>query len=81
MSGAMTSAPDLDLGFMIVGVVRYDPQLKTFILVNVEGAPGPVDPQLAFKKYEGQEVRFTLVSVDSIEKMAALVQSGDVELK
>ena len=71
-------APKLDLGFMVTGVVQYDPSLKRYVLI-VEDQKG-FDPQEAFKKYEGKEVRFTLASMETIATLSALVQNGDLQL-
>lgn len=72
----------LDLGHLIEGVVEQDP-LTDRHLIKVEKEDGTVsqfDIQEALARYRGQEVRLTLASFEAIEKLAAMVEAGDITL-
>jgi hypothetical protein len=73
----------LDLGHLIEGVVEQDPLSDRF-LIKVEREDGTVsqfDVQEALSRYKGQEIRLTLASFDAINKLAAMVEAGDISLE
>jgi hypothetical protein len=74
------AVPEIDLGYMVNGVVTYDPHIARFVLVVDENSVA-FDTQQALKKYEGKEVRFTLASMETIANLTELVQSGEVPIE
>jgi len=73
----------LDLGHLIEGVVEQDPLSDRF-LIKVEredGTASQFDVQEALSRYKGQEIRLTLASFDAINKLAAMVEAGDISLE
>lgn len=66
----------LNFGHLIEGVVEQDPMTDRFVIrTEVRGKPATFDVQEALGKLVGQEVRFTLASVENLAKLAALVES------
>lgn len=66
----------LDLGHLVEGIIEQDPMTDRFVIrtYDSEGKPYTFDPQEAFGKLVGKEVRFTLASFENLAKLAALVE-------
>lgn len=67
-----------DAGHIIDGEVKYDPDLKEYVITDEDGVS--FSSQELFKKLLGKKIRFTCISFESIaeiEKM--LVKTGEVE--
>jgi hypothetical protein len=74
--------PDMDLGYLVEGVVEQDPLSDRYVL-KVEKGDGTVsqfDIQEALARYKGQEVRLTLASFESINALAEMVEKGELSL-
>lgn len=77
----MSSKP-FDIGHLIEGVVEQDPMTDRYFIraTDDEGKPIRFDVQEALAKLAGQDVRFTLVSLEQLAKLAAMVeQAGGAE--
>jgi hypothetical protein len=73
----------LEFGHLIEGVVEQDPLTDRY-LIKIEKDDGTVtqfDIQAALARYKGQEVRLTLASFEAIEKLASMVEAGDISLE
>lgn len=68
----------MDLGHLLEGTLEQDPITDRFTLRTTDelGRPVTVDLQDLLGKYLGQEVRFTLVSFESIQKLKDLVEEA-----
>ena len=73
---------ELDLGYLIEGVVEQDPLSDRYVVKvdNGDGVATQFSIQDALARYVGQEVRLTLASFDAIDKIAAMVEQGNVTL-
>jgi len=61
------------LGHLIEGAVERDPVTDRW---RIRTSPSETfDVQDALSKFEGKDVRFTLISFDQLAKLAALVES------
>lgn len=68
-----------DLGYIIEGVLERDPMTDRIQVFTVDhqGDPKTIDVLDAFEKYEGQEIKFTLASMENIRKVAEALEGGD----
>lgn len=68
----------LKFGHLIEGSVEQDPLTDRFQLrtLSREGHPIVLDVDTLFSQFVGQDVRFTLVSVESLAKLAAMVEGS-----
>lgn len=68
-----------DLGYIIEGVVERDPMTERLQVhtVDHQGQPMTVDILEAFEKYMGQDIKFTLASMETIQKVAEALEGGE----
>lgn len=70
---------DIDLGYLVTGIVERAPEGAWVLRVTQDdGTHGYFPLEQVLQKYEGQEVRFTIATTDTIAKITALV--GDVQV-
>lgn len=64
------------MGYLIEGVLEQDPMTDKFIIrsTDAQGRSVTFDPLAAFSKYRGQEVRFTLISFENLNRLAKMVE-------
>jgi hypothetical protein len=62
------------LGHLVEGVVEQDPITDQFTIRTPEGIS--FDVQAALGELKGQAVRFTLVSFETLQKLAELVETS-----
>lgn len=62
------------LGHLVEGVVEQDPITDQFTIRTPEGTS--FDVQAALGELKGQAVRFTLVSFETLQKLAELVETS-----
>lgn len=67
------------LGHLLEGAIEQDPFSNKLYLrtEDAEGRPVSVDLQELLEAHVGQEVRFTLVSFESLQKLAEMVERGE----
>jgi len=65
------------MGHLIEGVVEQDPMTERYVIrtEDAQGHPVSFDVQEALAKVNGQEVRLTLATFESLERLAALVET------
>lgn len=73
-------ADDLDMGVVYEGVLEYDRE-GHWIAGEKDGQPCRLDVREALERYEGQKVRFVLVTFDTIDKVAKLVAQGGMRIE
>jgi hypothetical protein len=67
----------MDFGHLVEGVVEQDPVTGRYVIrTEKDGRPDTFDPQEAMAGLKGQSVRFTLVSFESLQRIAALVEGA-----
>ena len=68
----------LDFGHLVEGTVEKDPMTGKLVIRvdNGDGIGYTFDPQEALAAYVGQEVRLTLATFDTLDRLAALVNDG-----
>lgn len=69
----------MDFGHLIEGVVEQDPMTDRYV-IRVEQPDGSVttfDVQKALEEYNGQEVRMTLATLQTLETLTDLIESGN----
>ena len=73
-STAMTNP--FQLGHLIEGTIEQDPMTDRYNIrtVNAQGQPETFDVQAALATLAGKEVRFTLVSLENLAKLAGLAE-------
>jgi hypothetical protein len=77
----MAELPKLDLGVIAEGTVELDPMTGRYV-VRVVGDDGKntfIDLQEAVAKYRGQDVRFILTPFSTIDQLAEMVESGEID--
>jgi hypothetical protein len=70
---------NMDFGHLVEGTIEQDP-LTNLYGIRVPQKDGSVtvfDVQDALAKLAGQEVRFTLVSFETLEKVAKMVEEAE----
>jgi hypothetical protein len=73
--------PDLDLGHVREGVVELDPMTGRMVIRSTTPSGFDYfDVQEALTKYKGQEVRCIIVPCSTIDKVAEMVNSGELPL-
>jgi hypothetical protein len=66
-----------NMGHLIEGVIEQDPMTDRYVIrTEKDGKPVTFDPQEALEALNGQAVRFTLVSFENLQKLAALVEDA-----
>lgn len=71
----------LDLGHVKEGIVEIDPLTDRMVL-RCRGVSGfdYFDIQMALEQYRGEEVRVVLVPTATVNRVAKMVESGEVSL-
>jgi len=69
--------PEPDLGYLVTGVIERHPTDKTWVLrvTKDDGTPGYFPLEEVLRGYEGQEVRVTIATTETIARLTALVGS------
>jgi hypothetical protein len=69
-----------DLGYLVTGVVERHPTGGAWVLrvVQDDGTPAYFPLEQVLHQYEGHEVRLTLATMETINRLTALV--GDVQI-
>ena len=66
-----------NMGHLVEGVVEQDPMTDRYVIrTEKEGKPSTFDPQQALEGLKGQAVRFTLVSFEDLQRLAAMVEGA-----
>jgi len=67
-----------DLGYIIEGVVEQDPMDEKYRVrtIDKEGNQILVDPQELLTKYNGQEVKLTVASMEVIRQIQEVLEAG-----
>jgi hypothetical protein len=78
MSG-LNETSDLDLGYVVTGVLQRHPTENTWVLLvkNEQGVPGYFSLEEVFKKYAEQEIRLTVATQATLQHLTALVAGED----
>jgi len=63
-----------NMGHLVEGVVEQDPITDQFTIRTPEGTT--FDVQKALGELKGQAVRFTLVSFETLQRLAEMVEKG-----
>jgi hypothetical protein len=63
-----------DAGVIVDGTVKFDSDRSCFVLVDDEGVV--FNPQEVLKSLEGKQIRITLVSFESLQKMEEMMKSS-----
>jgi len=65
------------MGHLIEGTIEQDPMTDRWTIrtTNADGNPATFDVQDALSALAGKEVRFTLVSLENLAKLAELVEN------
>lgn len=73
----------MDLGLFLEGVVELDPMTGRMVLriPQEDGSNEFVDIQENMEKYKGEEVRFILTPLRTVDEIARIVESGIVSQK
>lgn len=68
----------LDFGHLLEGTIEQDPISDRYSIrtVDAQGKPISVDLDELFARFIGQDVRMTLVSLESLAELAKLVEEG-----
>lgn len=64
-----------DAGQIVEGVVTLDPATGRFVLLDEDGVG--YDPQVVLQSLDGQVVRFTIISMRSLENMQQMKLLAD----
>jgi hypothetical protein len=71
----------MDLGLVAEGIIELDPMTGRLVIRCEEpGGFRYVDVQEVLEKYRGQEVRFILVPLSTIDQIGQMVESGKIEI-
>lgn len=73
----------MDFGTLVEGVVELDPMTGRMVLrvQQEDGSNQFVDVQEQLQKYQGQQVRFILTPLKTIEELTRLVESGQLSME
>ncbi len=74
---------ELDLGTVAEGIVEIDPMTGRMV-IRVEDDQGGfqfIDVQEHLTKYKGQEVRFIVSPFSTINKLAEMVEKGELPVE
>lgn len=73
----------MDLGTMVEGIVELDPLSERMVLriQKLDGTFTFLDVQEVLTKYTGEEVRFIMTPIRTIETLAKMVESGEKTLE
>lgn len=73
----------MDLGLFAEGIVELDPLTGRLVLrcERQEGGFDYVDVQAVLERYKGEEVRFIVAPFSTIQHLASMVDSGQVQLE
>jgi len=69
-----------DLGILLEGVVELDPMTGHMVLriQQPDGSNEFVDIQERLSQYKGEEVRFILTPLRTVDEIAEMVESGEI---
>jgi hypothetical protein len=72
----------MDLGIMAEGVVELDPMTGRLVLrcERPEGGFDYIDVQAVLERYKGEEVRFIMTPFATINRLAEMVEAGEIEM-
>lgn len=73
----------MDLGTIVEGIVELDPMTGRLVLrcERPDGGFSYTDVQASLERYRGEEVRFILTPLATINKLASLVEAGELSLE
>ena len=73
----------MDLGLVAEGVVELDPMTGRLVLrcERPEGGFDYVDVQAALERYKGEEVRFIVAPFSTINRIAEMVEKGELPVE
>lgn len=73
----------MDLGQIAEGVVELDPMTGRLVLrcERPEGGFDYVDVQGVLERYKGEEVRFIMTPLSTINQLADMVEAGQLSLE
>lgn len=73
----------MDLGTLVEGVVELDPMTGRMVLrvQQEDGSNKFLDVQELLQKYQGQEVRFIMTPLKTIEELTRLMESGQLTME
>jgi len=71
----------LDLGLIAEGVVELDPMSGRYVIrtEDEKGQIGILDIQARLEQYQGEDVRFILTPLKTVNQLAEMVESGDID--
>jgi hypothetical protein len=69
----------MDFGYLIEGVVEQDPVTDRFVIRmdNDDGTVSMFDVQEALARYNGQEVRMTLATLQTLAMLVTMAEGGN----
>jgi hypothetical protein len=70
----------MDLGLVAEGIVELDPMTGRLVLrcERPEGGFEYIDVQAVLERYKGEDVRFIVAPFSTINRLAGMVENGDV---
>lgn len=73
----------MDLGQIAEGIVELDPMTGRLVLrcERPEGGFDYVDVQGVLERYKGEEVRFIMTPLSTINQLADMVEAGQLSLE
>jgi len=68
----------MDLGIILEGIIELDPMTSRMVLriQQKDGSNKFVDVQECLEKYKGEEVRFIMTPLRTVDELTKLVKSG-----
>jgi hypothetical protein len=69
----------MDFGHLVEGIIEQDPMTDRFV-IRVEQPDGSVttfDVQKALEAYNGQQVRMTLATLQTLDTLARMIEDGN----
>jgi hypothetical protein len=72
----------MDLGLVAEGIVELDPMSGRLVLrcERPEGGFNYVDVQAVLERYNGEEVRFIVAPFSTINRLAEMVEAGELQM-
>jgi hypothetical protein len=79
----MSTESEIDLGVMVEGVIELDPMSGRLVVRYEmrEGSFGFLDVEERLRQYKDQEVRCILTPMATVQKIAAMVQKGEMRIE
>lgn len=71
----------MDLGMLTEGVVEWDPKTDRMVLrvPQEDGSSAFLDVQKVLERYKGEAVRFIVTPLSTIDRLAEMVDSGQLD--